>query len=72
MLAGSISDLAKSIAEATVPQWLLEYITKNRDKIRAELALFGRHEIPMPDGGKIILQCSKGQPEAAEGGPVND
>jgi len=50
MIAGNVNDLAKSIRDSVVPQWLHEYLAEHRDRLKAELKLFGNCEIPMPDG----------------------
>ena len=41
-MVGDINKLAQEIQDASAPQWLHEYLAQHRDKLRAELELFGR------------------------------
>ena len=63
MIAGRLSDLAQSIRDSALPRWLHEYLAEHRDRIGAELKLFGQHEIPMPDGGTITIRVKDFEPE---------
>ena len=59
MVAGNVNDLAKSIRDSVVPQWLHEYLAEHRDRLKAELKLFGNCEIPMPDGRIMEIKLDK-------------
>lgn len=59
VMVGDINKLAQSIVDATVPLWLHEYVVQHRDQMCAELKLFGQCEIPMPDGGVIVVSSKR-------------
>lgn len=56
-VCSDINKLAELIRNSTMPAWLHEYLDAHRDRLKAELQLFGQCEIPMPDGGKMIVRA---------------
>ena len=58
-MIGNINKLAQEIQDSAMPRWLHEYLNRNHDKMVAELKLFGECEIPMPDGGVIVVKAER-------------
>ena len=58
-MVNDITKLAQEIQDSAIPLWLRDYLAKNRDKMKAELKLFGKYEIPTPDGGVIKIKKNK-------------
>jgi hypothetical protein len=57
VMVSDINKLAQSIQDSALPKWLHEYLAEHRDRMVAELKLFGSHEIPMPDGGVMVIRA---------------
>ena len=58
MLMGDINYLSQLIQDSALPRWLHEYLNEHRERLCAELKLFGSCVISMPDGGTITIRSS--------------
>jgi hypothetical protein len=58
-MINDINALAESIRDSNVPQWLSEYIARHRERLGAELKIFGECEIPMPDGMVMVVTAKR-------------
>ncbi len=67
MAISDVNKLAEGIRDSAVPEWLHAYLDAHRDRILAELKLFGESVIPTPEGEKIVIRPTGRVREAKTG-----
>lgn len=59
MTTCTFTELADSICEFMVPEWLFDYVKEHRNEMAAELRETGVYHVPMPTGETLIIRVKK-------------